>query len=119
MGLLLAGCSEYWAKPGATAVDFGAARESCSRQAEAAFPPQMEQVRTSSGAPSPTAARCAPVGGAIVCSPTGIGFSNPTYTTLDQNTGPRERAFRDCLQAAGWQAVRSQQQADAITHSSH
>ncbi|MBS0641461.1 MAG: hypothetical protein U1E70_22935 [Acetobacteraceae bacterium] len=115
--LLLAGCAEYWAKPGGTPVGFRAAREACTRQASADYPPDMEPVQVTQGTPSPMVTTCAPAGGSMACTTSGIGFQPPTYTTLDRNTGPRERAFRACLEAAGWQAVRSQQQADAITNS--
>ena len=115
--LALAGCAEYWAKPGGTPVAFAAAQALCRQQAEAAFPPSMQPVMIAPGTPAPVAARCAPVGGSVACSTVGTGFSPPTYTTLDENIGPREQAFRSCLEAAGWRAVRSEQEAAAITNS--
>lgn len=115
--LLLAGCAEYWAKPGGTPAAFGAAREACTRAAAAEYPTEMEPVQINQGARAPVVTTCAPAGGGMACTTNGIGFQPPTYTTLDRNTGPRERAFRACLEAAGWQAVRSQSQADAITNS--
>ena len=51
--LLLAGCAEYWAKPGGTPVGFRAAREACTRQASADYPPDMEPVQVTQGTPSP------------------------------------------------------------------
>ena len=115
--LFLSGCADYWAKPGGTPVAFAAARDMCTRQAEAQFPPSMQPVMIAPGTPAPVATRCAPVGGSVACTTVGTGFSPPTYTTLDQNTGPREQAFRACLTAAGWRATRSEQEAAAITNS--
>jgi hypothetical protein len=96
-------------------VQFGAAREACARQAEVDFPPLMEAVTISSGIPAPVVSRCVPVGGSVACSTTGVGFGGPSSTTLDKNIGPREQALRSCLVAAGWQPVRSQAEAEAIT----
>src|SRR4051794_26356679 len=87
--LLLAACTGYWAKPGATPVDLAAARAVCAQRADAAYPPSMGRVTMSTGTPAPMVTRCAPSGATVACTTTGTGFSPPTETTLDQNTGPR------------------------------
>jgi hypothetical protein len=119
LGLLiaLAGCTQYWAKPGGTAAELGAARADCEAQANARFPPLMQPALVSSGTPSPMATTCAPAGPTVVCTTAGTGFRPPAYTTLDRNTGPRKQALEACLSDAGWSPVRTKAEASAITSS--
>jgi len=115
--MLLAGCAQYWAKPGGTTADLSAARTRCEDKANAAFPPLMQPVQVAGGTPSPMVTTCAPAGGSVACSTAGTGFWAPVTTTLDQNIGPRRQAVDACLADAGWTAARSRGEATSITNS--
>ncbi len=93
--LAMAGCMQYWAKPGATQAQLDAAKDRCDTEANARFP-----LRVWNGA-FPSSYGVTP---GTQCSFGPDGPRCVTYggTEVDTNGQGRAGAFRACMIAAGW-----------------
>lgn len=115
--IALAGCTQYWAKPGGTQVEFEATKAACQAQAYTQFPPVPQQVMITTGYTTPLQTSCNGLGFAVNCFTTGGQYVPPAYITVDQNNAARNSGFRACLFAAGWQPVKNKEEAAAVTQS--
>jgi hypothetical protein len=116
-GLTVAGCTQYWAKPGGTPSELEATKAVCERQSFAEFPPMPQQVMVGTGYVTPMQTSCTAVGYTTSCVQTGGQFIPPSYALVDQNQGARQSAVRACLYQAGWQPARNKEEAEAIMNS--
>ena len=116
LALSLTGCTQYWAKPGGTPAAFDATMTACEAWAYSLFPLMMEQVQLSPGYTTPLSSVCAPQGHRVGCYPTGGLYVLPDYGSVVRNGRARDYAVSTCLHDAGWVAVRSRAEAEAITH---
>jgi hypothetical protein len=117
LSLVLAGCTQYWAKPGGTPAEFDATKAACEGRAYSQFPPVLQQVMLTQGYTTPMQTNCTPIGYTVSCYTTGGQYIPPAYMTIDQNLTGRNSAFRSCLYSAGWQPVKNKEEADAVTNS--
>src|SRR4051812_43587358 len=117
VSLLVAGCTQYWAKPGGTKEEFEATKAACNSQSYAQFPPIMQQIMVSPGYTTPAQTTCTSRGQSVDCYSTGGNYVPPSYVLVDQNDSARDSAFRSCLYAAGWIPVKNQEEAAAVTNS--
>jgi hypothetical protein len=111
------GCTQYWAKPGGTQLEFEATKSACQTQAFAQFPAMPQQVMLTTGYITPVQTSCAGSGYAVNCFSTGGQYVPPAYVTVDQNQGARNSAVRSCLFEAGWRPVKDREEAIAVTES--
>lgn len=102
LGLLVSGCAEKWAKPGATEPDFRAMQAQCEAAAFDRWPPVLREVLMSPGYFVPLRRHCDSRGR---CSFFGGFFEPPQYTTIDEHQGPRRTERRACFFANGWTPV--------------
>ena len=100
--LLLAGCTEKWAKPGASEQDFRAMEAECEAAAYERWPPLLREQMISPGYWVPPVRRC---DGAGRCAFYGGYYEPPRSTWFDQNLGPRRGDRRACFVASGWTPV--------------
>jgi hypothetical protein len=102
LALLVAGCAEKWAKPGATEAEFRAMASECEEEAAARFPPLLREQVMVPPRWFPPQTTCGPRG--CVTYP---GYWVPPQTMLvDDNLGRRSRARRECFMAQGWQPAK-------------
>jgi hypothetical protein len=71
---LLAGCTTYYYKPGATTQDFEIDKASCTTQAYQYAPPAMQGVQIGGGYNQPTYTNCYGGYGSVNCTTTGGGY---------------------------------------------
>ena len=117
VAIALAGCTQYWAKPGGTPAEFEATKAACQAQAYSQFPPMPQQVMITTGYTTPLQTSCAGSGYAVNCFTTGGQYVPPAYITVDQNNAARNSGLRSCLFAAGWQPVKNKEEAVEVTQS--
>jgi hypothetical protein len=103
--LLVTGCAEKWAKPGASKQDFEMTKSACSTQAYGRFPPMINQVQLSSGHYTPVTTQCTSAGNTQTCRQSGGQYVPPQTALVDINDNGREQAVRSCLYQNGWQVV--------------
>lgn len=113
----LAGCTQYWAKPGGTYAEFDATKAACDSRAYYQFPPVLQQVMLAPGYITPLQTNCTPIGNSVSCYTTGGQYIPPSYMMVDQNRDGRSSAVRSCLYSAGWQPVKNKEEADAVMNS--
>ena len=77
----LAGCAQYWDKPGATEAELRAADSACAVRASTRFPPMLHVVQTGGGYTMP-AQGCS---GGRNCHGRRAQWVPPTYSTVDRN----------------------------------
>lgn len=94
----LAGCAQYWDKPGATEAELRAADSACAARATMRFPPMLQVVQTGGGYTMP-AQGCS---GGRNCHGRRAQWVPPTYSTVDRNQRLRETEADQCLMEAGW-----------------
>ena len=112
--LLVSGCTEKWAKPGASDADFAAINAACTARATALFPPAVEQVIVADAKPSAgpssncSATSSSMMGNDMMMDDCGMGsdVSLPTQAMIDHNAEARAAEARNCLIASGWQPVK-------------
>jgi hypothetical protein len=104
--LLLAGCAETWTKPGAMPQEFDAAQAACAAKANAAVPPNRQEVQMSPGYVTPMQMRCSGAGAAANCYPAGGQYVAPATTTVDRNQNLRRTVIRECLTEGGWRPAK-------------
>ncbi len=117
--LPMAGCTQYWAKPGGTQEQFAVTKSACQAQSYAQFPPAPQQVMLTAGYTTPQQSTCSGNGYMVNCYTTGGQYMPPTYVTLDQNSGARDSGFQSCLMNAGWRLAKNKEEAEAITRSGY
>ncbi len=104
---LLAGCAETWTKPGATPQEFDAAEAACTARANAAVPPNRQEVQMSPGYVTPMQMRCSGPGPAANCYPVGgQQYVAPATTMVDRNQSLRRTVIRECLTEGGWRPAK-------------
>jgi hypothetical protein len=113
----LAGCTQYWAKPGGTKAEFEGTKAACEGRAYSQFPPMMQQVQLTSGYTTPLQSICTPIGYSVSCYTTGGQYVPPAFMNIDQNETGRTAALRSCLYQAGWQPAKDREEAEMITNS--
>jgi len=113
--LILAGCAEYWAKPGGTTAELQRAKAECETEAFARFPPALQQVMTSPGYFSPPETNCMTVNGQPQCRTVGGFWVPPTFQSIDLNLDGRRSARMACMSARGWILADTEKEAAAIT----
>jgi len=115
--IALSGCSpQIWAKPGGTSVEFEGTKAACNAQSYAQFPPMPQQIMIMGGYTTPVQTSCSGAGYTVNCYSTGGNYVPPAYVTVDQNQNARSSGFRSCLMTAGWQPVKNQDEAAAVTN---
>lgn len=118
VAVALSGCApQIWAKPGGTSVEFEATKAACISQSYSQFPPMPEQIMIMAGYVTPVQTTCSGGGYTVNCFSTGGNYIPPAYVTVDQNQNARNSGFRSCLMTAGWQPVKNQDEAAAVTNS--
>ncbi len=117
--LPMAGCTQYWAKPGGTQEQFAVTKSACQAQSYAQFPPAPQQVMLTAGYTTPQQSTCSGNGYMVNCYTTGGQYMPPTYVTLDQNSGARDSGFQSCLMNAGWRLAKNKEEAEAIARSGY
>ena len=116
--LVLAGCVDHWAKPGATKAELDAATAHCETDSFSKFPAAMVTTLASPGYLAPLRTECrAGRDGRQVCYTVGGEFVPPVYTTVDANAQPRRASFRGCMVSGGWTLARDREEAEAIARS--
>lgn len=115
LALLLAGCTEYWAKPGGTPAELQQAKALCETEAYARFPPVLQTVMVSAGYFAPPQKTCTSDNGKTRCVTTGGVWVPPTFQTIDINQDPRNSARIACMTVRGWILADSEKEAAAIT----
>ena len=116
--LALAGCADYWTKPGATKAELEAATARCDSRSFSQFPQILQTIMSSPGylAPMRTECRMWP-NGQQRCVTVGGEFVPPVFTTVDVNERARYAGFRTCMISGGWQLARDREEAEAIARS--
>ena len=115
--LVLVGCAEHWAKPGATARDRDVALARCDAESHARFPPVLQTIMLSPGYFVAPQTRCWTNNGKTQCQTTGGYRMPPSYTTIDLNLDARRSARLDCMYAQGWMLAKDEKEAEAVTKS--
>lgn len=100
--LLLAGCAERWAKPGATEADFRAMRAQCDAHAFALWPPRLREEIVMPGRWVPPVRSCDVYGR---CAWFGGWWEPPQTMVVDDHAPPRRQERRACFLANGWTPV--------------
>jgi hypothetical protein len=100
--LLLGGCAERWAKPGADEGEFRAMRAQCDAHAYDRWPPMLRQEMMFPGRWVPRVRSC---DGRGRCTWFGGWYEPPQMTVIDDNQGPRRQERRACYVANGWSPV--------------
>jgi len=100
--LSLAGCAQYWAKPGASADEFRMTETGCQIAALQHVPQILETILVAPGYSSPVFWNCVAPGR---CFPSGGHWTPPIFSTVDRNAPLRRRAVEVCLAGQGWQPV--------------
>lgn len=114
----LSDCSpQIWAKPNGTSSEFEGTKAACIGQSYSQFPPMPQQIMVNAGYTTPMQTSCSGGGYSVSCFTTGGNFVPPSYVTIDQNQTARNSSFRSCLMTAGWQPVKNQAEAAAVTNS--
>lgn len=118
VAVALSGCApQIWAKPGGTPVEFEGTKAACNAQSYSEFPPMPQQIMIMAGYVTPVQTSCTGSGYSVNCFSTGGNYVPPAYVTVDQNQNARNSGFRSCLMTAGWQPVKNQDEAAAVTNS--
>lgn len=104
--LLLAGCTEKWAKPGATAADFDGMKAACTSRGYAMFPPMMRQIQMSDAYTTPVVITCNNEAFVQKCSQNGGQYIPADTTTVDDNDDGRNQNVRSCFYQQGWNPVK-------------
>lgn len=115
--LVLAGCAEHWAKPGATALERDAALARCDAESHARFPPALQTIMLSPGYFVPPQTRCWTQNNQTHCNTSGGFWVPPSYHTIDHNYDARRAARLDCMYSAGWMLAKDEKEAEAVTKS--
>ena len=116
--LVLAGCVDHWAKPGATKAELDAATAHCETDSFSRVPAAMVTTLASPGYLAPLRTECrSRRDGSQVCYTVGGEFVPPVYMTVDANSQPRRAAFRSCMVGGGWTLARDREEAEAIARS--
>jgi hypothetical protein len=97
----LAGCAQYWDKPGATEAELRAADSACAVRASTRFPPMLHVVQTGGGYTMP-AQGCGGGRSGRNCHGGRAQWVPPTYSTVDRNQRLRENEADQCLMQEGW-----------------
>jgi hypothetical protein len=100
-----AGCTQYWAKPGASERDFEVMRGQCNARSYQRFPPLVRQTVSQQGHYTPVTSKCETKGSTTECTKTGGNWVPPSYSTVDDNERPREEDTRACFFENGWAPV--------------
>ncbi|MCC6716919.1 MAG: hypothetical protein IT555_03465 [Acetobacteraceae bacterium] len=100
--LLLAGCAERWAKPGADDAEFRAMQAHCDAYAHDRWPPLLRQEMLFPGHFVPPVRSCDNRGR---CTWFGGWYEPPQMTVIDDNLRPRNQERRACYLANGWTPV--------------
>lgn len=103
--LLLAGCEQRWAKPGASPAEYEATRARCEQAMYAQFPPILERVQSGSGYYSPQETKCTGDANNRRCTTRGGNWVPPSFRTVDHNEDVRDRGIAGCLIEQGWRRV--------------
>jgi hypothetical protein len=112
---LIAGCTEnavYWARPGGTAAELGAAEYDCDRTASARYPP-MTFGRP--GYFQTESSFCSPTSGGPNCVVINPGYLPQATAANDTNEQPRDATFGNCMMSRGWRPSGSPEEAWYIT----
>jgi len=109
--LAVAGCMQYWAKPGATRALLDAAKDRCDTEANTRFPLTASGGVFSSSYSAPPGTSCS------------FGPDGPRCVTyggmeVDANAQGRAGAFRACMIAGGWLPSKDEADAGMISRSS-
>jgi hypothetical protein len=105
LALSVAGCTEYWAKPGAGEREFEVMRGQCNARGYQRFPPLVRTSLSQEGHYAPVTNRCVTKGNSTECTKTGGQWVPPSYTTVDDNERPRDEDIRSCFFENGWAPV--------------
>jgi hypothetical protein len=114
--LVIAGCTQYWANPGGTKVEFDATKSTCTGRSYSQFRPVMQQVQISSGYTTPMYTTCNSYGYSASCYTTGGDYVPPAFIPVVQNQSARKSAVESCLYGAGWVPAKNREEAEAITN---
>ncbi len=115
--LLLGGCAEHWAKPGASRVERDAALARCDHESHGRFPPILQTIMISPGYFVPPRTRCWTANNQTQCNTSGGYWVPPAYSTIDHNQDARRAARLDCMYSAGWILAKDEKEAEAVTKS--
>lgn len=113
--LILSGCAEKWAKPGATSEEFDAMKATCMSRSAGRFPPMMRQVQITNGYTTPITTNCNGFGYSVNCYTTGGQYVPPVAITVDDNQGARNQDTRACFFENGWHPVKDDEQASVTS----
>jgi hypothetical protein len=102
----LAGCTEYWEKPGGSTAEFEAMKGSCTARAYSQFPPMLQQIVLVAGYRTPIQTICTGYGAFVNCYTTGGEYVPPSTMTVDRNENVRDQAVRSCFFENGWTPVK-------------
>lgn len=103
--LLLGGCAQRWAKPGASEADFKLARMRCDAAGYQRLPPDLRWMQVSAGYFSPGYRNCWKSRGQRQCSYSPGHYVPPSFGHVDLNAGARSRFMNACLIEDGWRPV--------------
>jgi len=110
---LLAGCAQYWARPGGTNQAFDAAKARCQSEAFARYPAGSRGGAIDQELIAPKPDLCVDAIHGIQCMSNGGQFS-PIRLSPGMS-GPAREMFGTCMAAAGWRPVANAAQGEAIT----
>jgi hypothetical protein len=105
--MVLASCTTYWNKPGATPQEFEATKSVCIARGYSRFPVSSQQIQISGGYTTPVQTNCASSGYGYgvntSCTSTGGQYVPPATIAVDANNNARKADFESCLYENGWQ----------------
>jgi hypothetical protein len=108
MLLTVAGCAQYWARPGGTQAELDAAKDGCETGALKRFPMMVQNGLTVVPGVVAPVTQCTTGPGGNTCI-TNYG------SEFDANGSARAGAFRQCMIAAGWLPTKDKDEAEAIS----
>lgn len=100
--LLLSGCAERWAKPGAGEPEFRAMAAQCDAYASQRWPPRLREELIAPARWVPPLRSCDSRGR---CSWFGGWWEPPQTIVVDDHAGPRRQERRACYVGNGWTPV--------------
>jgi hypothetical protein len=113
--LVMAGCAQYWAKPGGTPAELEVAQANCEAASFARFPRVLQTNIITPGFIAPVTTSCTPGRDGPHCVTVGGEVIPPTYSTIDLNQAARHNSYQACLVAGGWRRAKDEAEAEAIT----
>lgn len=105
VALLLGGCAQRWAKPGASEADFRVASMRCAAEGHRRLPPDLRWVQLSAGHFAPGHRWCWKAHGQRRCDYVPGHYVPPRFGHVDINVAPRDSFFSACLVDDGWRPV--------------